>query len=77
MFLAVYLEDETFDFGETTMDSLGHLLDDTTKMLDDRKAFLSQEQADLLATDELGFIDHLGGKAARSSPGSARHTQRD
>ncbi len=60
--LSRVLEDDTFDFGETTMDSLGHLLDDTTKMLDDRKALLSQEQADLLATDELGFIDHLGGK---------------
>ena len=56
------LEDETFDFGETTLDSLGHLLDDTTKILDDRKAFISQEQADLPATDELGFIDHIGGK---------------
>lgn len=56
------LEDDTFDFGETTMDSLGHLLDDTTKMLDDRKLVLSQEQADQVATDELGFIDHLGGK---------------
>ena len=56
------LEDDTFEFGETTMDSLGHLLDDTTKMLDDRKLVLSQEQADQVAADELGFIDHLGGK---------------
>ena len=56
------LEDDTFDFGETTMDSLGNLIDDTTKMIDERKAVLTQEQADMMATDELGFIDHLGGK---------------
>ena len=61
--LGQVLEDNTFDFGETTMDSLGNLLDDTTKMLDDREAILLQAQGETAtADDELRLIDHLRGK---------------
>lgn len=60
------LEEEKFDMGETTLDSINGLLNETTTILDQRKFTLqkqaSSEAAEMLDNDELGFIDHLGGK---------------
>jgi hypothetical protein len=59
--LGVVLEDDTFNnFGDTTMDSLAHLIDGTSKVLVDASQILQEHKT--AAGDDTDFIDHLGEK---------------
>jgi hypothetical protein len=57
---------EEQELGDTTMNSLQDLLENTMTILDDRKLSLQNaavnEAREMLEHDEIGFIDRLGGK---------------